>query len=157
MSFSIKQLLIFVFLVATGTVALANAENYFAANMVRLATTFVLILTAYGIWSSVGETRVFRVGFLCWCGIYFLLHVVLDVKNLNIGTSYFVSKLSAILEPGIYERNAQGRITGIHGALLDRFELIAHSLFSLLFGLIGGWITLYFYRRRQRVLGRSSD
>jgi hypothetical protein len=36
------------------------------------------------------------------------------------------------------------------------YEKTGHLLLSLLFGLVGGWVTVYFYRQRQRMLNQRS-
>jgi hypothetical protein len=35
------------------------------------------------------------------------------------------------------------------------FEKTSHLLFSLLFGIAGGWVTVYFYGQRRRRLART--
>ena len=34
---------------------------------------------------------------------------------------------------------------------LNRFDTIGQSLIALILGLVGGWVTVYFYRKRQRM------
>jgi nitrate reductase NapE component len=36
-----------------------------------------------------------------------------------------------------------------------RFLYIGRCLFALLLGLIGGWVTVYFYHKRQRMLANN--
>lgn len=151
MSFSVKQLFVVVLVISAGLAALANADKPFVAAVMRLSILAVLVIVAYSIWTSEGEPRAFRIGFLSWGGLYFLLHVVLDVESLHFGTRSLLSPLLK-LQPDVFERDTQGVITGVHGSLYDQFFRIGHCLFALLFGLIGGWVTVYFYRKRQQML-----
>lgn len=152
MSYSTKQLFGVMLVIAVGLVALASADKEIIATIARQAVMVVLVIAAYGIWASQGETRAFRIGFVIWAGCYYLLHVVLNVGGLRFSTSYLLSVLRPTLLPGAYIRDPSGTVTRVHGSWFDNYDVIGHSFFSILFGLVGGMVTAYFYRKRQRML-----
>jgi len=156
MSFSVKQLLAVVLIISAGFAALANADKVIVNSMTQFAVLIVLVLVAYGNWVSDQEARAFRIGFLAWGGIYFLFHVVMPGNYLNLGTDWLLYPLLNTLQPEVYERDSQGVITGVHGGLQHRFLLIGHRSLTLFVGLIGGWVTVYFYRKRQRMLEKQA-
>jgi hypothetical protein len=96
---------------------------------------------AYGIWAYAAEERGYRVGFVLWGGVYYVLYVVFHSRPIDLGTDRLVSWLFWKLEPG----------RGIWAV----FEKASHLLFSLLFGIAGGWVTVFFYRQRARRLART--
>ena len=151
MVFSLKQLLAIVLVVSVGLAALANADKPLIVGVVRLLTLMVLVLAAYSVWTSEREARAFRIGFVCWGGVYFLIHVAPRIGDLNLGTDMVLSPILGILQPDAFERDRQGVITGVHETLYAQFFYIGHCLLTFLFGLIGGWVTVYFYRKRQRM------
>ena len=74
MAFSIKQLLSSIAVVAFGLVALLSEYKPVLAKLFDLLTLGILIAVAYGVWLSTGERRAFRIGFLCWALLYFVLY-----------------------------------------------------------------------------------
>lgn len=152
MAFNVKQLLVCVAVVAFALAALVMANKPYVTSLGRFATIGFHVFMSYEIWTTEGERRAFRVGFLaCGC-VYFLFHVVLNVDALNFGTATLISPLLTVIHPDVYVRDSQGTITGIHGILYENFFLVGHCFLTLLFGVIGGWITVYFYRKRQKLL-----
>jgi hypothetical protein len=136
MAISIKQFLLLILFIAFALAALLNSERTFMVEMVKLTTLGALILIAYTAWVSTGERRAYCVGFVLWCGIYYLLFVVLRTHRIDVGTETFILWLGPKLN--------RGKI------MWAVFERTGHLLFSLLFGFIGAWVTVYFYRRRLK-------
>jgi hypothetical protein len=138
MSFSLKQFLLLVLFVGFALAALMNSEQAFMIELVKLVTFLTLVLMAYGIWANVGQRRAYCAGFLLWGGIYYTLFVVLRTPRIDIGTDTFILWLGHKLE--------SGRI------IWAVYEKTAHLLLSLLLGIIGAWVTVFFYRMRVRIL-----
>ena len=92
---------------------------------------------AYGVWLSEGETRAFRVGFLGWVTLFW----VLMFWRYDIGVDTLIGFANDMLHP----KNPVGN-------WINPYFQIGRCFLSLLFGLIGGWVTMYFYRKRQRML-----
>jgi hypothetical protein len=153
MAFSIKQFLFAIAIFALGLVALLNADLPLIAETIEFITFMELILVGYGIWVSAGEQRAFRIGFLAWGGLYFIATKWWQIA-LSFATGKLIQAMALSFEPT--------RISDLHGSgdpylaasgdWLNRFEVIGHCLFALLLGLIGGCITVYFYRKRQKML-----
>jgi hypothetical protein len=137
MAISVKQLLLLILFVGFALAALANSERTFMVEMVKLVTFFTLVVMAYSAWSNVGERRAYCAGFVLWGGIYYTLFVVMRSHRVDLGTETFLLWLGPKLD--------SGRI------MWAVFEKTGHLLFSLLFGIIGAWVTVHFYRRRQRI------
>src|SRR6476620_648375 len=96
MSFSIKQLsLVFVY-VAVGLVALLNAGNPFAADIVHLMNFTLLAGLAYGIWLTTGERQAFRIGFLSWVAGAVLFIMVASPYSL---TNTLLERAAPIFQP----------------------------------------------------------
>ena len=146
MAFGLKHLLVIIVYVSIGLAASVNADLPISNAIVGLLTLGTLTYFAYAIWTIVGEKRAFSVGFLIWVGIYYLLDVVSQSKyvNLSFGTAELLDALFGLFAPDRYT------------AAPHRLKVIGHPLFSLLFGFIGGWVTVYFYRKRQRMLSASA-
>ena len=155
MSFSIKQLLLGMAVVAVALAALLTAHKPFVATLVRLATLSISILLAYGIWTSDRETRAFRIGFLCWGGVFFLSNVLIQTKMLDLGVDDLADQLVGWFYPDEFQFSRTGTIIGVTSGggtwLLRDFKLIFQCIVSLLLGFIGGWVTVYFYRKRQKM------
>jgi hypothetical protein len=169
MAFNIKQLLFCVAVVAFGLVALFNAKPV-VGKLFDLLTLGILIATAYGAWLSYGEFRAFRVGFLCWAILYFLLFK----KKFDVGIYDLINLAYRAVQPPInvpppFPRGSGGGGFGGGGGVFGGFGLhpnfnsVCHSLFLLLLGVVGGCVTVYYYRKRHRLLasryneGRASD
>jgi hypothetical protein len=144
MSFSIKQLLFCMAVIAFGLVALLSAKPVLG-KLFDLLTLGILIAAAYGAWLSHGEIRAFRVGFLCWAVVYFFL----VKKTFDVGIYDLIKRVHPEFQPMIVPPVGYGG-----GGFVTRFPtfyLVCHSLLLLLLGVIGGWVTVYFYRKRQRM------
>ena len=143
MAISVKQLLVSILFVCFAIAALINHDRAFMLEFVKIVTFGTLVVMAYGIWASAGEHRAFCAGFLLWGGLYYLLFVVIQTKRLDLGTDILLLRLGRRLDHA-----------GFSWALYER---TGHLLLSILFGLIGGWVTVYFFRKRQRMLSQRQD
>ena len=154
-----------VLIVCVGLAALMNADGRFASECISLLTLAIIVFCAYSIWINCDEPRAFFVGFVCWSVIYGTVFCWRSDFRLNIGTDevlYLAAKAIA-QEPRQTDRPAaESGLEDLFGPpplqpdSYERFSSIGHNLFAILFGLIGGWVTVYFYRKRQRVLRRHS-
>ncbi len=138
MALSLKHFLLLILFAAFALAALTHSERAWMLEIVKFVTFGALIVMAYGIWAYAGERRAFRAGFVLWGGGYYLFYVMVHSRPIDLGTDRMINWLFWKLEPG----------RGIWAV----FEKSSHLLFSLLFGIIGGWVTVYFYRRRERTL-----
>jgi hypothetical protein len=138
MAISVKQLLLSVLLVGFAIAALLNHERAFMLEFVKLVTFGALAVTAYEAWASGGERRAFYIGFLLWGGLYYLLYVIIQTERIDLGTEMLLLRFGRLLDH-----------SGFTWAL---YEKTGHLLLSLVFGVIGSWLTVYFYRKRQRML-----
>jgi hypothetical protein len=138
MALSLKHFLLLILFAAFALAALTHSERAWMLEIVKFVTFGALIVMAYGIWAYAGERRAFRAGFVLWGGAYYLFYVIVQSRPIDLGTDRMINWLFWKLEPG----------RGIWAV----FEKSSHLLFSLLFGIIGGWVTVYFYRRRERTL-----
>jgi hypothetical protein len=161
MAFSIKQLLFSTAVVAFGLVAMLSEYRPLLGKLFDLLTLGILIAMAYGIWLSGGEHRAFRVGFLCWALLYFYLFK----KTFSVGISELIAYAYRVVRPPIVISPAFGGGGtgggGFGGGGMHfpygNFTPVFHSMFLLLLGLVGGWVTVYFYRKRASELARRSD
>ncbi len=156
MSFSLKHLLFVILVAAVGLAALTNADLPFVAEFVNLCTLAIIILMGYGAWISAGSQRAFRIGFVAWSIFYVVLSVKLlgyqfahvTYTLLNLGwRALLPSRISSLTGDAFMEAEADW---------ISRFMHVGQCLFALLFGLLGGWVTVYFYRKRQRMLAQRS-
>jgi hypothetical protein len=159
MAFSIKHLLVVFLFAALGLAALLNAHLPIVAELADLITLLTIVLIGYGVWISDGELRAFRIGFVCWAGTYFIATKWFSIA-FNIATGKVLQIIKWPLEPrALQSAGRTGEVSGpieeeflnAQGRWMDRFDTIGHCLFALLFGLVGGWVTVYFYRKRQRM------
>ncbi|HEX2475900.1 MAG TPA: hypothetical protein VHK01_14210 [Lacipirellulaceae bacterium] len=166
MAFSVKQLLFSMAVVAFGVAALVNADKPFVFQLFDLLTLAILIAIAYGAWINQGAQRAYRIGFLCWAALYYWFFK----EGFNIGAGDLIDYAARVFGPerpsGGYGRDrGYGGYSGYgmqSGDLFDwqaapgnyhwyiGFRSIGHSLLVLFFGLVGGWLTVYFYRKRER-------
>jgi hypothetical protein len=172
MSFSLKQLLFVVLIVCVGLAALMNADGRFVSECVSLATVAIIVFCAYSIWINSGEPRAFFVGFVCWSVLYSTLFCWRYDFRLDIGTDDALYLIAQALdreprqtgqtdrpaaEPDLEDLFGPPAVSPLSQApSYERFSSIGHNLFALLFGLIGGWVTVYFYRKRQRKLAQRT-
>jgi hypothetical protein len=166
MAFSIKQLLFSMAVVAFGLVAMLSEYRPLLGKLFDLLTLGILIAMAYGVWLTSGERRAFRVGFLCWALLYFFLFK----KTFGVGISELINYAFRLAQPppvipGGYGRGgmAGGAYGGGYGGggfgggiqfPYSNFIPVCHSLVLLLLGVLGGWVTVYFYRKRKRMLAK---
>jgi hypothetical protein len=172
MAFSIKQLLFSMAFVAFGLMAMLSEYRPLLGKLFDLLTLGILIAMAYGVWLSSGERRAFRVGFLCWALLYFYLFK----KTFSVGISELINYAFRVVQPppvipGGFGRGAYGGggMAGgayggggygggaFSGSYYGNFTPVFHSMFLLLLGIVGGWLTVYFYRKREQMLARRSD
>jgi hypothetical protein len=144
MALSLKHFLLLVLFACFALAALTHSERAYMLEIVKFVTFAALVVMAYGIWAYDGERRAFRIGFVLWGGAYYFLYVVIHSRPIDLGTDRLVNWLFWKLEPG----------RGIWAV----FEKASHLLFSLFFGIVGGWVTVYFYRQRRLSLDvRNTD
>jgi hypothetical protein len=123
-----------------------------------LLTLGILIAMAYGVWLSSGERRAFRVGFLCWALLYFYLFK----KTFGVGISELINYAFRAVQPPpvISPGNGGGGMTGSYFDVAGiqfpygNFTPVFHSMLLLLVGVIGGWVTVYFDRKREQKLAK---
>ena len=142
MAVSVKQLLVSILFVGFAISALLNHERAYMLEFVKLAVFGTLVAMAYGIWATAGEDRAFCTGFLLWGGLYYLLFVVIQTDRVDLGTEMLLMRLGKQLDL------PSPRFTW---ALYER---TGHLLISMVSGVIGSWVTVYFYRKRQWMLAR---
>jgi hypothetical protein len=143
MAIGLKQFLLLILLAGFALAALTNSERPFMIELVKLITIGALVVMAYGVWAFLGEKRAYCAGFLLWGGFYYVAYIVLESRRVDLGTDTLILWLGRRLETG--------RI------MWAVYEKIGHLLISLLLGLIGGWVTVFFYRIRRRFRQPSSD
>jgi hypothetical protein len=141
MALSLKHFLLLILFAAFSLAALTHSERAYMLEIVKFATFATLVIMGYGIWAYAGERRAYRTGFVLWGGAYYLLYVIIESRPIDLGTDRLVNWLFWKLEPG--------------RGIWAMFEKTSHLLFSLLFGIAGGWVTVYFYRLRRRRLART--
>jgi hypothetical protein len=144
MAFSVKHFLLLILFSGFALAALINSERALMIEVVKLVTFGALVLTAYGIWANAGERRAYCAGFVLWGGLYYALFVVIQSERIDLGTDILLLWLGQRLD-----RLTQG------GIVWAVYEKTGHLLLSILFGLVGGWVTVYFYRQRQRMLNTA--
>jgi hypothetical protein len=142
MALSLKHFLLLILFAAFALAALTHSERAYMLEIVKFVTFGTLVVMAYGIWGYADERRAFRAGFVLWGGAYYLLYVVVQSRPIDLGTDALLNWLGWRLE--------QGRV------IWAVYEKAGHLLLSLFFGIVGGWITVYFYRQRQHRLSRHN-
>jgi hypothetical protein len=151
MSFSIKQLLLLVAFVAFGLTALANARFLFMGELVDLVTLGLLITIAYSAWATHGEKRAYRIGFLCWS----LLYVWATNKSFDFGQLELIELLCRPLgydaSLPIFDDDPFADLGTEGNNWVHNLISIGDCLLLLLFGLVGGWVTVYMYRKRLQM------
>jgi hypothetical protein len=145
MSVSVKHFLLLILFAAFSLAALLNSERAFMLEFVKLATFFTLVFMAYGAWANAGQTRAYCTGFVLWGGLYYIVFVVLQSRHLDFGVENLLLWLGQLLD----------RMTARH-LIWAVYEKTGHLLFSILFGIIGGLVTVYFYGKRQRILSQCN-
>jgi hypothetical protein len=143
MGFSIKHLLLAVVYVAIGLAALANLSSAWLQLLLRLSIFVTLIFAAYSTWINSDESRAFYFGLTLWTILYLLTHVTFPRAGFQFGTGYLLDglrQLTATTTPDLQ---------------IEQFVETGHLFLSLVFGLIGGCVTVYFYRKRQRMLSEK--
>jgi hypothetical protein len=141
MALSLKHFLLLILFAGFALAALTHSERAYMLEIVKFATFATLVVMGYGVWAYAGERRAYRAGFVLWGGAYYLLYVIIESRPIDLGTDRLVNWLFWKLEPG--------------RGIWAMFEKTSHLLFSLLFGIAGGWVTVYFYRQRRGRLART--
>jgi hypothetical protein len=165
MAFSVKQLLFSMAVVAFGVAALVNADKPFVFQLFDLLTLAILIAIAYGAWIHQGAQRAYRIGFLCWAALYYWF-----VKGgFDVGAGEVIDYAARVFGPerpsagygyggysvqsdGLFDEPPPSRTGYGSYGWYTGFRSIGHSMLLLFFGLVGGWVTVYFYRKRARML-----
>jgi len=164
MAFSIKHLLFSTAVVAFGLVTMLSEYRPLLGKLFDLLTLGILIAMAYGVWLASGERRAFRVGFLCWALLYFYLFK----KTFSVGISELINYAFRVVQSqpeftrgyggyggggmagGAYSGYGGGGFMGGGAGNVfpyGNFIPVFHSMFLLLLGVVGGWMTVYFYRK----------
>ena len=141
MPFSLKLFLLLVLFAGFALAALMNSEGPMMLELVKLVTFLTLVLMAYGVWANSGEKRAYCAGFLLWGGLYYLTFVVIQSRRIDLGTDHMLLWIGHYLE--------SGRV------IWAVYEKIGHLVLSLLFGIVGGNVTVFFYRKRQWTLAQQ--
>jgi hypothetical protein len=144
MPLSLKQFLLLVLFAGFALAALMNSERPMMLEWVKLVTFLTLLFMAYGAWANTGESRAYCAGFLLWGGFYYLTFVVIQSRRIDLGTDHMLLWIGHYLE--------SGRV------IWAVYEKIGHLVLSLLFGIVGGSVTVCFYRKRESTLiGRQNE
>ncbi len=172
MQFSLKWLLAFTAFVAVSLVALINANGLWLNSFRTAVLASVLVATLGALW-SVGRSRAFCGGYaivaVCFFTRFFgeqlasdfITHDALsaiharafhftqeDVRNLEL-----VRQSDYFDIVGVPVSNADGSATILVVRPKRHYFLeIGHSACSILVGIIGGYIAMWFYRRRATVV-----
>lgn len=165
MAFSLKQFLFLVAAVAAGLIAITNADLPIVAELVDLLTIGLIVIAGYGVWVNAGEERAFRIGFVAWAGVYFLATRWWNIAFVSatgkllqiIKWSYQPSRLTDHPGSSVMSGPSREAFIQAEGDWMNRFDSIGHCLFALLFGLVGGCVTVYFYRKRLQMLSKTSQ
>lgn len=159
MSFSIKQLLVFIAFAAVGLVSLANANKPIFPKLVDLIALATLVFMAYGIWLQKGEVRAFKSGFVLWSVVYFRLYK----QTFDIGIDRVLEIMAATswkMQTASNSEKSELTFATEQLSPRDVWEYstyaMGHSMLMRLFGLIGGWTTVYLYRKRQKMQAKRS-
>jgi hypothetical protein len=153
MAFSIKQLLFWMAVLAFGLVAMFSKDMPVLGRLFDLLTLGILIGAAYGAWLSTGQARAFCIGFLCWAALYFYLFK--RTFEINRAISEMISLAYRSIGTQIVVPRTGGGGLGFRPQY-PNFIAVFHSLLLLLVGILGGWVTVYFYRKRQRMLAQET-
>jgi hypothetical protein len=145
MAVSVKQLLVSILFVGFVIAAVLNHQRPYMLEFVKLAVFGTLVVMAYGAWASAGEDRAYCAGFLLWAGIYYLLFVVIQTDRIDLGTEMLLTRLGVQLD-----RSSPRFAWAL-------YERTGHLLISIVSGVIGSWVTVYFYRKRQRMLAARRE
>jgi hypothetical protein len=169
--FSIRSLSAFVLVSAIGLAALKN-DNEVWAGMLLLLALATLGTAVLGSVFLRGKERAWWIGFAFFGGVYLALAVgpwFSETIEPQLGTrlllNYVQAKLLSLRPDTINgEHVTYTQIQGIllktpSGStvhLLAPFHRVGHCLFTLLAGLLGGMIAVWFYMRRETG-GRDAD
>ena len=143
MPLSLKQFLLLVLFVGFALAALMNSERPMMLELVKLVTFLTLVFMAYGVWANAGQSRAYCAGFLLWGGFYYVTFVVIQSRRIDLGTDHMLLWIGRYLE--------SGRV------IWAVYEKIGHLVLSLLFGIVGGSVTVHFYCKRQDRLSQQKN
>ena len=148
MRFSILALLGLVAYAAFGCLALTRSTEVW--QLITHTAVFITLLSAVlaAVYRS-GPKRAFWIGFALfgWASLYIYLSV-LDVP-LRFLTEFGETYLLQVMEDTL-PVDMESSMGGYYNATISYFQEIYRSLCSLLFGLIGGSISLLLYSTRQK-------
>jgi hypothetical protein len=147
---------------AAGLAALTNADLPLVAELFNLLTLGTIIILGYSIWTSEQEERAFCCGFAGWAGFYFVATKWFAIVLL-FGTHKLIAIVQVALTPGristlSHAQPSSGGSSSLSQAYdewLNGFDSIAQNIICLILGFIGGWVTVYFYRKRQAMLAKG--
>ncbi len=154
--FSIRTLMAVVLFCAVGVAALRNASHLWAALMllVALGCVGVAVLSAAILR---GKERYWWAGFALFTGGYLVGLAFAPWSSesfgARMGATYLLGELYSHVSPEIPGGNTieqQQMFRVARDVNIDQFRRVGHSLFSLLCGLMGRTVALWFYARRER-------
>ena len=157
--FSIRTLMAFVLVSAVGMAALRNASDLWAGMMLMAALAAVGV-AVLGAALMRDRERAWWLGFGLFGGAYLIVSLIPPLESrlpTSKGLGYFRSKVSnwgsevevISIEP-MGEHAIRGGQVTIWDENLVFFRQIGHSLLTLLAGLLGGIVAVWFYARRER-------
>lgn len=160
--FSIRTIMALIVVSAIGLAALGNASHLWAALMLLFALGCVGV-ALLGAAILRRKERYWWAGFVFFAGGYLVLAFApwsSQTFGVRMGATYLREELYSRVSPEIPGGNTinqQQMFRFARAVNLDLFRRVGHSLFSLLSGLMGGTVALWFYaRREQREASRPS-
>ncbi|MEX2142621.1 MAG: hypothetical protein WD894_25430 [Pirellulales bacterium] len=172
MSFSIKWLLCAVAFIAVSLAALLNANELWRIGCRSAVVLTVLIAIAGALWSS-GKSRAFYGGYVLFA-LAFYTNLFGDQSEFITGNALTAIHQS-LFEPTsetvtgsfhpvsyngdvltvIHQKDSTLLVTAIRPKRLE-FLGVGHAIFSVAWGVIGGYVAMGFYSRRESKMPFSS-
>jgi len=165
MSFSIRQLIVFTSVVAICLTALANASRPLVPGLMQMFLFAVLASFAYGAYLTSGEKRAFRVGFLGWVvamgtfgmtgagNPYGLLQTAFNaVAPVFKPNEFSNSPPTQVSSSRLYRIGLSREYPPSEYEWEDSITKVGYCLIPMIWGFIGGWVTVFVYRKRERRL-----
>ena len=148
--FTLRGLFWLLLVISLGCAALTQVSQVWASVIFSAAVLMLVVATLRGIYSR-NEVRAFYVGFAVFGWIYMLDFLVLKSHHWHPEwvTSLALQYAQPYLLPDVMVRDATGRVTEIQGTLWNQYLDIGHSVFAVLCGLAGGYLSAYFYDRES--------
>jgi hypothetical protein len=155
---SVSSLGVTVALLALGCAALTRSTPIWA-SVVFTATVVVLALAILRAIYSRGASRAFHLG-LAVCGWLYLMDTAVrkhdgTINNLHpaLLTTVVLDRSLSHVIPDVLTWDPSGQIDGVtaeYEVRMQSYYQIGHALWTLLVGLAGGWLAVYFREREVR-------